>query len=199
MTETRLIDANVILSEVDALQDLYLQCRSVFPTIDPRLVGQCRFTTALYYLRNGYVATVELKDPISTEFIERNRRLGKWTNENTIIRLHGIISHHGLLKKIDHDLPGATEVDLMRRMRNAFTKTSLNYKPEDKENVKLRIQVIRHFELQEDSSEGEIPTPINTVVEPIFNGCRAYIQAKCEARNKALQSNCLQSAFPESL
>jgi hypothetical protein len=192
MNETRLMGAKPVLAEIDVLWDLYLQCRSVFPTIDPRLVGQRKFTTAPYYLRRGYMATIELKEPISVEFIKKNLRLGKWTNENAIIRLHGVMNHYGFLQKIDHDLPGATEVDLMRRMRNAFTKTCLNYKPNDPDNLKLRARVISHFGLAEsDFSNGDIPTPINTVVEPIFGRCKAYIEAKCKAHNKAMQSDCL--------
>lgn len=187
------METKPVLAEVDALKDLYLQCRSVFPTIDLSLVGQRKFTTAPYYLRRGYAATMELKDPISHEFIKKNLRLGKWINENAIIRLYGIMNHYGFIKKIEHNLPGANEVDLMRRMRNAFTKTSLNYKPHDPDNQKLRRRVISHFGLAEgDFSDGEIPTPINTVVEPIFERCKAYIRAKCKAQNKAMQSDCIQ-------
>jgi hypothetical protein len=67
----------------------------------------------------------------------------------------------------------------MARMRNAFTKTQLNYRPNDPENVELRNQVISHFVLNgEEFPEGEIPTPINKVVEAIFKGYRSYVSAK---------------------
>jgi hypothetical protein len=128
------------------------------------------------------MAHIKLHDPINTDFLERNRRMGKWINENAIIRLYGIINYHCMVGKkieIDKKLPGAREVDLMRRMRNAFTKTQLNYRPSDLENVELRNQVISHFGFNRvEFPEGEIPTPINTVVEPIFNGCRNYVSAK---------------------
>jgi hypothetical protein len=175
------------IAELARLQDLYLQCRAVFPTMTQELVGHRHFITAAYYMRRGYAATIELNDPISAEFIERNRRLGKWINENAIIRLWGVMEHHGYLTKIDHTLKGWKEVDLMRRMRNAFTKTSLNYKPTRPQNVRLRAEVIRHFRLNEkEFADGEIPTPIDTVVEPIFNACRAYITAKSAAHNHRL-------------
>jgi hypothetical protein len=180
-------ETDSIIAELEKLQDLYLQCRAVFPTIDNAQVGCRHLVTAPYYLKRGYVASMELKEPITSEFIERNRCLGKWVNENAIIRLYGIMEHHGLLEKINHNLQGAKEVDLMRRMRNAFTKTVLNYTPKQAKNVRLRKEVIKHFVLEEkDFSQGEIPTPIDTVVEPIFNGCREYIVAKCLAHNKSL-------------
>jgi hypothetical protein len=171
-----------ILQEIDELESLFLQCRSVFPTLDPGLLGHQEFSTAPYYLRRGYKARIQLQDPITPEFMERHKRMGKWINENAIIRLHGIMHYHGFLETMtdqDKKLPGAREVDLMRRMRNAFTKTQLNYRPTDPENVELRSQVISHFAIRsEEFPEGEIPTPINTVVEPIFKGCRNYVSAK---------------------
>ncbi len=188
-------ELNSIIAELNKLQDFYLQCRAVFPTIDSAQVGCRHLVTAPYYLRRGYVASIELKEPITAEFIERNRCLGKWINENAIIRLYGIMDSHGLLKKINSDLKGAKEVDLMRRMRNAFTKTVLNYTPEKPENVKLCAEVIKYFGVEaKDFSQGEIPTPIDTVVEPIFNGCREYIAAKYQTHNKSLQSDCLHAA-----
>jgi hypothetical protein len=94
-----------------------------------------------------------LPDPITAEFIERNRRLGKWINENTIIRLYGIMNYYGFLEKTDQTLPGWREVDLMRRMRNAFTKTPLNYRPEDPDDIRLREEVIVHSSL----NRGNVP------------------------------------------
>ena len=188
MTDTRVqCEAKEILAELDNLQDIYLQCRSVFPTIDMGHVGYRHITTAPYYMRRGYVATMELKNPITSKFIERNRCIGKWVNENAIIRLYGILEHHGFMKKINHTLPGAKEVDLVRRMRNAFTKTSLNYRPKKQRNLILRNEVINHFRLDESNfTQGEIPTPINTVIEPSFDACREYIKAKCRTHNQSL-------------
>jgi hypothetical protein len=139
-------------------------------------------------LKKGYAAWIQMQDPITPEFIERNRRLGKWINENAIIRLYGIMNYYGFLEKIDQALPGWREVDLMRRMRNAFTKTPLSYRPEDPDNIKLRAEVIEYFSLNRESfPEEEIPTPIDTVIEPIFKHCREYIIAKCVAHNDCVQ------------
>ena len=80
-------------------------------------------------------------------------------------------------------------MDLLRRMRNAFTKTPLNYRPNDKENMRLRKEVIRCFGLKEQNfPEEQIPTPIDTVVEPIFKACREYIAAYTAAHNKRIEA-----------
>jgi len=180
MPETK-SDLNIasIIEELNELESLFMQCRSVFPALTNEMIGQYQFMTAPYYLSRGYKAQIQLQDPITTEFIERNRKLGKWINENAIIRLHGIMTHRGLLSKIDQSLSGWREVDLMRRMRDVFTKTRLNYIPNNQKNIKLREEVITHFHLKKkDFLEEEIPTPINSVVEPIFKMCREYINAK---------------------
>ncbi len=177
-----------IIAELDELEGLLLQCRSVFPTLSKELVGHCQLRTAPYYLGRGYAAQIQLQNPITTEFIERNRRLGKWINENAIIRLYGIMNYYGFLEKIDQTLPGWRGVDLMRRMRNAFTKTPLSYRPEEPDNIRLREEVIEHFSLnREKFPEEEIPTPIDTVIEPIFKRCHEYISAKCGAHNKRME------------
>jgi hypothetical protein len=142
-----------IVAELDELEGLLLQCRSVFPILTKELVGHRQFRTAPYYLGRGYAAQIQLPDPITAEFIERNRRLGKWINENTIIRLYGIMNYYDFLEKTDQTLPGWREVDLMRRMRNAFTKTPLNYRPEDPDDIRLREEVIVHSSL----NRGNVP------------------------------------------
>jgi hypothetical protein len=74
-------------------------------------------------------------------------------------------------------------------MRDVFTKTPLNYRPNDKENIRLRRKVIQHFGLREqDFPEDEIPTPIDTVVEPIFKACREHIAAYTAAHNKRIEA-----------
>lgn len=174
------MNAAPIIAELDELEGLLLQCRSVFPTLGKDLVGHREFLTAPYYVARGHSAQIRLPKPITKDFIKRNGRLGKWINENAIIRLYGIMKYYGFLKEIDQALPGSREVDLMRRMRNAFTKTPLSYRPEDPDNLRLRETVIEHFNLRAaDFPGGEIPTPINGVLEPIFKRCRDYVRTKC--------------------
>jgi hypothetical protein len=174
-----------ILSEINELKSIFLHCRSVFPALGKNMIGQKQFMTAPYYIHHGYLAEIELHAPITEEFLVKHRKIGKWINENAIIRLYGIMKYHGFLDpKIDQEISGWEEVDLMRRIRDTLTKTRLNYKPEKEINVQLREKIIQYFDLPEnDFSEGEIPTPIDTVVERIFDGCCKYIQAKGELIN----------------
>lgn len=157
------------------------------------MVGRRAFQTAKYYTHQGYDARIQLKDPITPEFIDKHNRLGKWINENAIIRLFGILDYHGFLTKIGHRISGWQEVDLMRQMHNVFTRTPLAYTPGDRKNIRLREKVIQHFQLRnEDFPEGKIPegeisTPIGKVIERIFKSCHEYITMKCAANNKKFE------------
>ena len=170
-----------IVQDIDRLRGLLLRCRAMFPAITEELLGQQTVQTAPYYSVRGYSAEIRFGTPITTEFLENNRTLGKWLNENALIRLHGILKYHGYFPDdapLDRSREGWREMDLLRLLRNALTKTPLNYRPEDGDNRKLREEIIRHFVLPEnDIVEGEIPTPINHVVEPIFDRCKAYVIA----------------------
>jgi len=173
------VNQKLAISEIKALERIYLQCRSVFPALTDSIIGHSEFTTAPYYVHRGFMAQIKTAKPITQDFIEQNTKLVKWINENAIIRLHGIMNYYGFLNTIDQNCSGWKEVNLMRRMRNAFTKTGLNYRPEDPDNIRLRDEIIEHFKLDKNLYiEGEIPTPIDTVVEKIFKSCRKYIEVK---------------------
>jgi len=177
----QMVDADEIITQIDKLEDIYLQTKSFFPALNDSFIGKSTFDTALYYHQRGYNVTIHTGKEITRDFVRRYNNIGRWINENAIIRLYGILNYHGLLDSVDKTMPGWKEVDIMRRMRNVFTKTQLDYKPNDKENIRLREEVIYHFNLSHDvCSADEIPTPVDKVVQPIFEGCRKYVRKKCE-------------------
>ena len=90
--------------------------------------------------------------------------------------------------RLGQSLPGWREMDLLRRLRDAFTKTPLNYRPSEPRNVRLREEIIKHFALPAvDVFQDEIPTPIDNVLELIFTRCREYASAYAAAHNNAVQ------------
>lgn len=176
-----------VLEEVDFLHSLLLESRAVFPTLGDDLIGKRAFLTAPYYQRRGFHAQIQLTEPISAAFIRRHRQLGRWINENALIRLYGVLHYHRLFTTLNRNLPGYREMDLLRRLRNVFTKTPLNYQPDDPENVRLRHAVIGHFNLQDADVQDEIPIPINRVIEPLIAGCKQYIAAWTDGHNNRME------------
>ena len=169
-------NVNEVITQIDGLEDTLIQCRSFFPTLSKTLIGQKSFPTAPYYQAKGYTVFIKTKEPITQGFIDRYSQIGKLINEAGINRLYGIMEYYKFTKKINRKIPGWREVDLMRRLRNVFTKTKLNYQPNDPRNIRLRQELIKHFDVREDElPNGEIPTPINQVIMHIFEGCRKYV------------------------
>jgi hypothetical protein len=182
--DKELITADQIITEIDALEGIFLQSRSVFPALDNGLIGKTYFETAPYYKWRGYNISVHTGNQITKGFIEKYSKIGKWLNEAAIIRLYGIMDYYGFIKNIKdyHHIDSWQEVDLLRRMRNVFTKTTLNYQPDDDDNIRLRKELIDYFKLKEEKfSTGEIPTPVDKVIRPIFEGCRRYIAERKQA------------------
>lgn len=175
--------ANVdqIIAEIDGLQDIFLQCKSFFPALSDNLIGNTSFPTADYYAFKGYNVFINTKNPITREFIGRYAKIGKWLNENAIIRLFGILHYHeqvGNKNTLLKDLPGYKDIRFCCWIRNVITKTKLNYDPESEDNKNLRAELISYYGLRpEDFKEG-IPTPVSQVVEKIFEGCKTYLRAK---------------------
>lgn len=172
-------EADQIIAEINALEDIFLQCKSFFPAIGDNLIGKTSFETAPYYKWRGYNVSVHTDNQIIEDFINRYSKIGKWINENAIIRLYGVLNHYGIMKKIDQKNDGWKEVDLLRRMRNVFTKTRLNYQPNNPKNVRLRQVILDHFRLHANQfPESEISTPVDKVIRSIFEGCRKYAKGK---------------------
>ena len=172
-------DVEEICKQIHDLEDIYLRCKHIFPAIGSDMIGQTVFKTASYYQWQGYNITINTGTPIDQNFIDRYMQIGNWINENTIIRLFGVMNYHDILDSIDQSLPAWRDVDLMRRMRNVFTKTRLNYEPNDPDNIRLRGDVIDYYNLNENEySEGEIPTPVDSVIQPMFERCKEYVRAK---------------------
>jgi hypothetical protein len=170
-----------IIAEIDELQDIYLQCKSFFPALSDKLIGQKSFPTANYYAFKGYNVLIKTEQPITEEFIEKYARIGKWLNENAIIRLFGILHYHkqvGKKNPLLKDLPGYKDIRFCCWIRNVITKTKLNYEPENEDNTKLREELIAYYGLKPTDFKEGIPTPVSQVVEKIFDGCKIYVKAK---------------------
>ena len=177
------MDVENVIEEINDLQDVYLRCKSIFPKLSPTLEGETSFPTAPLYQWQGYKVSINTGEKITPEFIKRYAEIGNWINENSIIRLFGILHFHeqvGNKIKILRELPGGEDVRYCCWVRNVITKTNLNYEPsEDSRNNELRSEIISYYKLEpDDYKEGEIPTPVDKVILAMFEGCRKYLRAK---------------------
>ena len=188
------LDVEKIIKEIDDLQDVYLRCKSIFPALSPSLIGQTAFPTAPIYKWQGYNVSINTCEKITPEFIERYAEIGNWINENSIIRLFGILHYYGQVgnkTKILPELPGREDVRYCCWIRNVITKTNLNYEPsDDSRSNELISELVSYYKLKSDDyKEGEIPTPVDKVILAMFEGCRKYLRAKYNSTEQADGAN----------
>lgn len=173
------MDTTPIIQEIDTLWNLHLEVRATFPNAKTKHVGLSKISSSSYYTKKGFNYELNFPKPLQEEDIIRLRHLGHWLNQSFLIRLYSILEHGEIVGqkiKIDKDLSGNEELDILRRLRNAFGHTSA-YNPHDGEKAKLFKRIVKHFNLS-DPKPDELPIPIDQVIEPIYIAIKKYVKEK---------------------
>lgn len=169
---------DIILREIDTLRTKYTNCKAYFPHITENLIGHENIDTAPFYLNKGFYLTFSFSEPLTIEHIHKNNEITTWINENVIIRLCAMLESYNMFSpEINHSIDGSKELDLIRRLRNVFAHSSSKYNPNDKDKRRLVEELISHFKLDIDNPQ-EFPLNIDTVIYPLFDGCKRYVQGK---------------------
>jgi hypothetical protein len=98
-------------------------------------------------------------------------------NENFIIRLFALLESYGIYSKIDKELEGSEEIDILRRLRMVLAHSLGKYHPNDPDQRKLVDRIIKRMGLRIDDP-AEFPLDIDKVIDPLVRGCKTYIKAK---------------------
>lgn len=166
-----------LVAEIDSLQRNFRLARAYFPYMDSSLEGERQWQTAPYYsqllgLDIGFRSSRTLRQAD----ICVNNAIGQWTNENVLVRLFAVLeSHHAVLPSIIGSLPGADDIDLLRRLRNVIVHKSGRYDPGDSKDEQLMVRLAERFGV--DPGAAHFPLPIDTVVDPLFESARTYTMA----------------------
>jgi len=171
------MDKVELLKEMDDLWTNFLQVRATYPYARPTHIGKTLIESPPYYRNKGLKFKLEFEKPLTDEDVKRLKGLGYWINQSVIIRLYALLEYYGIVSeeiKINHDLDGHDELDILRRLRRYFVHTS-KYNPADNEQLKLFNRIIEHFKLSIYEKD-VLPIPIDTVVEVIFKKIKKYIE-----------------------
>ena len=170
-----------IVLEIDTQIERLHRCRSVFPRLGRHLAGQKTFEAPAYYRQLGFDVVVALQQPMTEEFIDTLNNLAHWLNENFILRLYAVLESNSMYRsKLDQNLPGYDEMDIVRRLRNMIGHGS-EYDPADSGKKKLYDRVVAHFNVQSESylqDAEKYPIAVGQVLVPMAHGCKVYVQAK---------------------
>lgn len=171
-----------VLSLLDNLWINFKNCRAHFPAISETMIGQQIIPTAPYYIADGFQVSFVLSEPLNQSKIDKMHEIGHWINENFVVRLCALLESRGIIskdesKKIDQDVEGWKDIDLVRRLRNYFAHSSGKYNPSKNEHVKTMRVLNEHLNIGIDG-RASFPLMIDTVLEPLFKGCRKYAESK---------------------
>lgn len=179
--------ADDVAVEIDRQLEILHRCRSVFPRLDANMAGQSEFRAPGYYQQLGLNVSVKLSEPMTTEFIDGLFDLGHWINENFVVRLWSILESNGVRGKINQELQGWQDVDLVRRLRNKIGHGSGVYDPNDADKKKLFDVIVEYYKVPEGYSYFEVekyPIGIKQVLVPMANGCKQYAAGYFEAKKE---------------
>jgi hypothetical protein len=170
-------DIETLLEGLDLLWQNYTNCRAHFPYVTKDSVGAKAVQTAPYYIKQGFDITFVFSEGLCPEEIDH------WIRQNFIIRLCALLESFSVLSKqisIDFSLDGAEHVNIVRRLRHCFAYSSGRFYVEDDEHRKA-IELMRdHLGISMENGT-TWPLAIDTVLEPLLQGCRRYAKNKLES------------------
>lgn len=170
------------LEEMDILKNNFTNCRAFFPNMTEENVGATNLITAPFYIRQGFNITFQFSSSLTKEEIQKNNDIAHWINQNFIIRLSTLLeSYHVFSNKINinQTIEGWEAVDLVRRLRHKFAHSSGRYNSKNNDNKKLMELIISYLKLELNTNNlQEFPVSIDSVLYPLFDGCKKYVEGK---------------------
>lgn len=160
-----------------------MQLRSAFPYGRKRHVGQTVIESPGYYSSRGFQVKIEFANPLTENDVQLLTDLGYWVNQNFIIRCCAILEAGGVLTKdknrpINFTLPGAEDLNILRKLRNRFAHTAaFNPKSDGDRDLYGMVMNRYKFSVTVQQPTDRIPLPIDQVLEPMLGAVMKYVQA----------------------
>jgi len=173
-------DKNELLEAIDILWKNFNNCRAYFPYMPKEAKGVKEARTAPYYIHQGFDIKFLFSEGITEEGVEKINEVGHWINQNAIIRLCAVLESFHIMSNtigINFDLDGAEQINIARRLRNCFAHSSGRYKADDNEHRKTLNLMKDKLGISIDGRT-DWPLSIDTVIQPLFEGCIKYVKEK---------------------
>jgi hypothetical protein len=158
-------------------------CKAHFPYVPPEAKGAKMVRTAPYYIAQGFDVQFTFSKGISEEGIKRINEIGRWLNQNFVIRLCAVlesfrvISSSAASNQIDFNIEGAKHVNIVRRLRHCFAHSSGRYDPNDREHRKTMGFINETLSVPTDGLT-DWPIAIDTILRPLYEGCIRYARQR---------------------
>lgn len=161
-----------------------LKTRAFFPYLNENMIGENQFSTAPFFkekLKTDIKLIFDRK--LDQPIIDEINSIAHWINQNYVIRLYSILEENkvcGKSVKIDQKIDEWKAIDLVRRLRNKFSHSNGKYDSGDDDSKTLYNEIVNYCKLVKKSPEeaNEFPLSIDTVLEPLTEGCKKYISSR---------------------
>ena len=174
----RTVDQVSLLNAIDLLWKAFNHCKANFPAVSDDAKGAQILGTPGFYLNQGYDNIIhQYPKPLTDEKIQNINHSGHWLNQNALIRLYAVLDSHGAMQEIDSDIEESKYIELIRHLRNSFAHGSGKYNKSKRKHRKTmkKIGEVLGRNIDNDS---DWPLNIQTVLQPLFEGCKKYVEKR---------------------
>ena len=172
-----------IKRDIELLLFLFKTSKSFFMFINKDDIGKIEIGP--YKIREELEAYVRFDKEISEEIRELNNSVGHYLNQNFIIRLYSLLNYHnvlGSLKKLDKNVPGWEDIDILRRLRHKFGHALGKYNKGNGDDLKLWESIQTKYKPGIPETE-DYAINQDKVINPIIKSIYRYIDAKYRMEN----------------
>jgi hypothetical protein len=143
------------------------------------------FSTGQYYRRAGHDVAFHFDPPLTEDIRTRLNAAGRWANEAAVVFLIATLLDHGVLTDSEphrRDVESHEHVSIARTLRSIILKEGGRYNPEDAHHRQNMATLTTLYGVP--PLEDAFPLDIDTVIVPMIDGCRRYVEACIAAEQR---------------
>ena len=167
-----------IRKEIMTILDYFKRSKAYFRYIGDKDIGKVKLPP--YNILPNVKQYLEYDQPITIEFQEKQNSIGHFLNQNICIRLLALLESHQVIgnsEKINKNLKGWEDLEVLRRLRHRFAHSSGKYNSEKVKDRKLmEVLMSRYKPCSVEPSD--FPINQDKVIYPIVKGVLQYTEAK---------------------
>lgn len=171
--------ATEALRRMDLLWDRFEAARSFVPYLPPEAVGACdAYAPPPWYTKTVPYKVVLLNETVTERYRLWHNDMGYWVNSAFVVSLCALLQDLGI-RKADKTIPQWGYISLLADLRNVFAHEDGKYDASSKQHRKIENRLATMFgeTRQPTTPSDQFPLSVDTVLRPLFVGCREYVSA----------------------
>jgi hypothetical protein len=174
-----------IVTLIHAQRHMLLGMRAYFPSVSQDMTGQREIRLPSFHARHAHHVAMTFSDPLDHADIGEIAGIGHWLLQNYVIRLCALLEQHGVVPAegqggMRAGVAGHDHVEMLRTLRGVFAGSDGGYDGKSPEDRALYERIVKLYSLAAESAESasEYPLDIDKVLQPMTEGCIAYVHER---------------------